>query len=165
METFKHNVIAWAPCRLITITPTHPAPCPQAQSQPNGHRPLERSCIMLFAEASQTGIPNIPLPHPHRTPLGPFRAFSAVYRTESALSLKFRARPAPPQSTLSILLQLLPSTHYLLESSSLSPPHTALPLLPGSRRPLPGVTLSTPPLPSSQAVPPPSRVQVKSHLF
>lgn len=46
----------------LPVTPTHPAPCPQAQSQPNGHGPLERWCRMLFAKASQAGIPNIPLP-------------------------------------------------------------------------------------------------------
>lgn len=159
METFKHNLMSLPGLLVITITPTLPAPCPQAQSQPNGHRALERSSIMLFAEASQTGIPNTPLPHPHHTPWGPFRAFSlsTVYQMESALSLTFRARPAPP-----ILLELLPGTHYLLELSSVSPHSLCLPLLPGSRHPFPGITLSTPLLPCSPH--PPGSDQVPSFL-
>lgn len=83
METFKNNSndITGDPDRLITITPTHLAPCPQAQVTGKWTQTIGeiKYYIMSFAEASQTGIPNIPLSHPHCTFLGPFRAFSTVY--------------------------------------------------------------------------------------
>lgn len=103
-----------------------------------------------------------PLPHPDSIPSGPCRAVSTDPWMESALSLKFRPFQLYLIYAFTIIADCFPAhTVYLSKA-------TCLPLCPAStpclRCSLPGVMLSTPPFSCSLAVPPPSRVRVKSHL-